>query len=212
MRGSGWTIELIQRLDLRITSMSGIKGGNHLDLNQNRDIIKGDQKKCLGPKFENGLLTRTVCPSRLSFSQLSVLRGTPNWEKDGFLGQMILVQRLLSNFGQGHFFDHPFKVLGGLQKKGIRSIRDSTNMCLLNSVAAVVYDEEIRQEHGLNYSQVIRKGETYHKYHSRIKTEGVTFPSDETDIYLLAKQNPNYRITVYMQVSHILFLNKVSKN
>ena len=41
--------------------------------------IKGVQKKIVPfSKFESGLLTRTVCPRRLSFSQFNVLMSTPN--------------------------------------------------------------------------------------------------------------------------------------
>ena len=57
--------------------------------------IKGVQKKCPRSKFENGLLTRTVCPRRLSFSQFGVLMSTLNCEKDSLLGQSVLVKRPL---------------------------------------------------------------------------------------------------------------------
>ena len=92
------------------------------------------------------------------------------------------------------------KVLGALQRKGIRSIRDASEKCLLNAVCAIAYDKEIRKEHGGLYDQVVKDGKTYHKYHNKIKTEGISFPADETDIYALAKQNPKLRITIYMQV------------
>ena len=131
VRGSGWTIEMVQRFDLRISSLLGVKGGACLDLNQSKDIIK---------------------------------------------------------------------VLGCLQKKGIRSIRDSNEKCLLNSIAAVAFDKEIKEEHGLLYDKVIKDGKIYHKYYKRINTQGIEFPSDENDIYSLARQNPTYRITLYMQV------------
>ena len=62
-------------------------------------------KKNVGwSKFENGLLTRTVCPRRMSFSQLNVLMSTPNCEKDSLFGQTVLVKRPFSNFDRGHFF------------------------------------------------------------------------------------------------------------
>ena len=122
---------MVQRFDLRISSLLGVKGGACLDLNQSKDIIK---------------------------------------------------------------------VLGCLQKKGIRSIRDSNEKCLLNSIAAVAFDKEIKEEHGLLYDKVIKDGKIYHKYYKRINTQGIEFPSDENDIYSLARQNPTYRITLYMQV------------
>ena len=74
--------------------------------------IKGVQKKCPRSKFENCLLTRSVCPRRLSFSQLNVLMSTPNCEKDSLLGQTVLVKRPFSNFDRGHFFWSPFIVIG----------------------------------------------------------------------------------------------------
>ena len=59
-------------------------------------------------KFESGLLTRTVCPRRFSFSQFNVLMSTPNCEKDNLLGQTVLVKRPISNFEKGTlFFVHP---------------------------------------------------------------------------------------------------------
>ena len=73
---------MVQRFDLRISSLLGVKGGASLDLNQTKDIIK---------------------------------------------------------------------VLGCLQKKGIRSIRDSNEKCLLNAISAVAFDKEIRKEYGLLY-------------------------------------------------------------
>ena len=66
--------------------------------------LKGVQKKCPRSKFKGGLLTRTVCPRRLSFSQFRVLMSTLNCEKDNLLGQMVLVKRPLSNFERGHFY------------------------------------------------------------------------------------------------------------
>ena len=61
-------------------------------------LVKGDQKKMSPPKFESDLLTRTVCPRRLSFSQFRVLMSTLNCEKDNLLGQTVLVKRPLANF------------------------------------------------------------------------------------------------------------------
>ena len=62
------------------------------------------KKKCPRSKFENSLLTRTVCPRRLSFSQFGVLMSTLNCEKDSLLGQMVLVKRPPLNFERGHIF------------------------------------------------------------------------------------------------------------
>ena len=70
-------------------------------------INNTDQKKCPRSKFENGLLTRTVCPRRLSFSQLNVLMSTPNCEKDSLLGQTVLVKRHFQILTEDIFFDHP---------------------------------------------------------------------------------------------------------
>ena len=62
------------------------------------------KKKFPRSKFENGLLTRPVCPRRLSFSQFGVLMSTFNCEKDSHLGQTVLVKRPFSNFDRGNFF------------------------------------------------------------------------------------------------------------
>ena len=73
-------------------------------------INKGCTKKSVPfSKFEIGLLTRTVCPRRLSFSQFGVLMSTLNCEKENLLGQTVLVKRPLSNFEKGTlFFCTPF--------------------------------------------------------------------------------------------------------
>ena len=69
------------------------------DCGDDGDCYKGCTKKSVPfSKFESGLLTRTVCPRRLSFSQFRVLMSTLNCEKDNLLGQKVLVKRPLSNF------------------------------------------------------------------------------------------------------------------
>ena len=62
------------------------------------------KKRCPRSKFENCLLTRTVCPRRLSFSQFVVLMSTLNGQRDNLLGQMVLAKRQFSNFDRGHLF------------------------------------------------------------------------------------------------------------
>ena len=91
------------------------------------------------------------------------------------------------------------KVLGHLQGKGVRGIKDSTDKCLLNSIAAILYDEKIKKKHGLNYREAVKKGKTYWPYHRFIKHENINFPADQNDIYDLARQNPGMRITVFFQ-------------
>ena len=73
------------------------------------NTIKGCTNKSVPfSKFEIGLLTRTVCPIRLSFSQFGVLMSTLNCEKENLLEQTVLVKRPLSNFEKGTlFFVHP---------------------------------------------------------------------------------------------------------
>ena len=62
-------------------------------------------------QFKGGLLTRTVCPRRLSFSQFGILMSTLNCEKENLLGQTVLVKRPLSNLEKGTlFFVHPLFV------------------------------------------------------------------------------------------------------
>ena len=76
-------------------------------------VYKGCTKKIVPfSKFESGLLTRTVCTRRLSFSQFGVLMSTLNCEKENLLGQTVLVKRPLSNFEKGTiFFVHPLFTL-----------------------------------------------------------------------------------------------------
>ena len=78
------------------------------DCGDDGDCYKGCTKKSVPfSKFESGLLTRTVCPRRLSFSQFGVLMSTLNCEKENLLGQTVLVKRPLLNFEKGTFFVHP---------------------------------------------------------------------------------------------------------
>ena len=55
-------------------------------------------------RLKSGLLTRTDCPRRLSFSQFRVLMSTL---KDNLLGQTVLVKRTHLNLEQEIFVVHP---------------------------------------------------------------------------------------------------------
>ena len=99
-------------------------------------------------KFESGLLPRTVCPRRLSFSQFGILLSTLNCEKENLLGQTVLVKRPLSNLEKGTlFFVHPLFVQSVSHVTCDMSNAYANPWDMVNNFCFDVYSQNIKSEY-----------------------------------------------------------------